>query len=405
MNWLLPESALAPEQLRIVRASATDHRVIVGPAGSGKTLLLLHRARFLQEAFRDDFPPLRIFTYTNVLKAFMAPCLELLGLPKDCLSTFDAWCVDYFRAHVSHVLPRRDGHPDYEAIRSAVERFVAENPTLWYQEGLVLVDEGQDLPAQAYRILEMVARHVTVCLDPSQQIFEGGAQLPEILSALGTAAGLRWLGSHRCSQDVARFAATFLPDPGERERFLQQPHAVSTERELPLVHFAESEEAGQARLVELVRQRMLMNQRIGILVGQHRDVYRLTSLLKAAGIPAERALPPQFPATQIEADFSNLVPKVGTFHSTKGLTFDAVLLPDLSDESFPRTFGAARRRVLFVALTRASRWAYIGREAGKAFAEDPWLFETAQDGRTALQRDARLQPNAPAFEDEPLSVL
>ncbi len=40
----------------------------------------------------------------------------------------------------------------------------------------VLVDEGQDLDADAYDFFKTIAKHVTVCLDNKQQLYERGSK-------------------------------------------------------------------------------------------------------------------------------------------------------------------------------------------------------------------------------------
>ena len=49
----------------------------------------------------------------------------------------------------------------------------------------ILVDEGQDLSGEAYEILRLAARHITVFIDPLQKIFEDGAPEAQILETLG----------------------------------------------------------------------------------------------------------------------------------------------------------------------------------------------------------------------------
>ena len=44
-GWLVPRSDLTPEQLRAIELPPTEHRVVIGGPGSGKTQMLLHRAR------------------------------------------------------------------------------------------------------------------------------------------------------------------------------------------------------------------------------------------------------------------------------------------------------------------------------------------------------------------------
>jgi superfamily I DNA/RNA helicase len=58
-------------------------------------------------------------------------------------------------------------------------------------------------------------------------------------------------------------------------------------------------------------------------------------------------------------DFTNSTPKARTYHSAKGLTFDSVLLPRLVRSSFPAALDGRTLRLLYVGITRATRWVYF----------------------------------------------
>ncbi len=51
------------------------------------------------------------------------------------------------------------------------------------------------------------------------------------------------------------------------------------------------------------------------------------------------------------------------YHSAKGLTFDSVLMPRLVSSSFLRVTADRLERLVFVALTRAAKWAYFSRSS------------------------------------------
>ncbi len=69
--------------------------------------------------------------------------------------------------------------------------------------------------------------------------------------------------------------------------------------------------------------------------------------------------------TQKSLDFGSAAPKLITYHSAKGLTFDAVLLPRLVYGSFAKLSQEAVRRQLFVAITRATQWVYMSTVLGE----------------------------------------
>ena len=81
MTWFVPFNWLDENQRRAVQQDMSRHRVIFGPPGSGKTLVLLHRAHHLYGSERVPPSGFRIFVYTRVLKAYIKSAVELLGLP------------------------------------------------------------------------------------------------------------------------------------------------------------------------------------------------------------------------------------------------------------------------------------------------------------------------------------
>lgn len=352
-TWLLPRNELTPEQLRAIELPHTEHQVIVGAPGSGKTQILLHRANELRRRLGSPAGRFRILVFTNVLKTYIRSALELLCLPENTVTTFDDWCKSFHEQHISRRLPWNDAKrcPDFDAIRQAVARQIADNSLPLPLYDFTLVDEGQDLDATCFATLRRVSRHVTVCLDYKQQIYEHGANEVDILAALGLRRrNLTLLDAYRCSPYVARLAAQLLDDPAERQQYLRQVRTEQTERETPLLYKAASLEDERRRLIEVLRQRLLTDQRMAVLFPLRRQVFGFARGLAAAGIEVE---------TQQNLDFGSCRPKLITFHSAKGLTFDSVLLPRLTSDSFPRVNLERIRRLLFVAATRATRWVYL----------------------------------------------
>ena len=90
--------------------------------------------------------------------------------------------------------------------------------------------------------------------------------------------------------------------------------------------------------------------RVAVLLPLKRQVLWFAQRLREAGLKVE---------TQDDLNFASDTPKVITYHSAKGLTFDSVLLPRLTPKSFQVFSQEQIERLLFVALTRATRWAYL----------------------------------------------
>lgn len=404
-GWLVPRADLTPEQLRAVEMPADRHRVLSGGPGSGKTLVLLHRARHLADTLRVRDGRFLVLVYTNALTAFLRAALADLGIPETAVRTFDDWCAEHWERFVSPRRPFRSSGqaPDFRAIRDGVLGEVRRNPRRAPLYDFVLVDEGQDLDARAFETLAAVSEHVTVALDPRQQIYDGGAREAEVLSALGIPSrSVALLETYRCSPYVSRLAARFLRGEEEREAFLRQARAGGGEREKPLLYLARDGDDELRRLAEVARARLLRGERVAVLLPSRRLVGRFASGLDALGIPVE--VPHRhgetgcpFPAL----DFASDLVKVMPFHSVKGLTFDAVLLPRLLEGDFFSRGDASLRRLLFVGVTRATAWVYLcTREADPL----PLLAEAgllAGVPELVVQRAATHAPASPALKGAP----
>jgi superfamily I DNA/RNA helicase len=411
-TWLIPRTELTPEQLRAVEFDPGEHRVIFGAPGSGKTQILLHRARFLCDQGRGQVSPerFRIFVFTNVLKDYISSALDLLCLPASCVSTLDYWVVEYYEKNISRNLPRSgaDWRPDFGRIRKEVLQALRSSTTPPPFD-FVLVDEGQDLNGVAFDLLRAIGKHITVCIDHKQQIYDHGSDENQILSRLGMRKkNLSLLSAFRCCPFVVRLAAEFVEDPKEKDAYLNQARTAQVERETPLLYYAKDFADENRRLLELLRVRLARGEKIGVLLPLKRQVFGFAEGVRKVGLEVE---------TQEELDFSSDLPKVVTYHSAKGLTFDTVLLPRLVPGSFANMSDTRIERLLFVAISRATKWVYMSTTQDADFEpiqrlaqhkQSEWL--TIQEGgdlsrpRTAVERKPE-QPQASRAADDLLDLL
>ncbi len=79
-------------------------------------------------------------------------------------------------------------------------------------------------------------------------------------------------------------------------------------------------------------------------------------------------------------DFTTDKPKLMPYHSAKGLTFDTVVLPRLVPSAFGKMGVARIPKVLFVGITRATKWVYLSTVGNGSFAPLERLAAAASDG-------------------------
>jgi superfamily I DNA/RNA helicase len=398
-GWLVAWDDLSLAQRRAVELPVRDHQIVVGAPGSGKTLVLVHRAKRLREDLRVSDDRFRIFVYTNALKNYIRQGLSDLRLPEENVLTFDQWCCRFYEQSIRGSLPRGpDRKPDWQAIRVGVLQRLSAAP-VQPQFDFVLVDEAQDLNPVCFEILRLISRHVTVCFDQKQSIFEAGSTEAEIRQKLGIhAAVFSVLEAYRCCPYIVQLAAQFLEVAQERNAFLNQSRTAQTRKEMPVWYQAVDFDDERQNLLQMVRLRQGLGERTAILLPKNRQIHGFATGMRETGLEVET------PSRHQEEgyDFSSPLPKVMSYHSAKGLTFDSVLLPRLVVDSFERYSPDHLLRLLFVGVTRATGWVYMSSTTGNACAALGRLEGSESRNFLAIQQGGlRAGPAAqPQHEEE-----
>jgi superfamily I DNA/RNA helicase len=273
------------------------------------------------------------------------------------------------------------------------------------QFDFVLVDEGQDLDGEAFALLRDLAPHVTVAMDHKQQIYGGRSSETDIIRALGIRrSNFTLLDAFRCCPYVVRVSAELIDDNRDKAAFLNQSRTSNTDIQTPLLYEADDFEDECSRLIETLRERQIVDRTIGILFPQNRQVEGFAKGLLELGIPVE--------TRKKGLNFANSLPKLLTIHSAKGLTFDSVLMPRLVSTSFRGKMESIADRLLFVGITRATKWLYLSTVKGEFL---PMLSPIRALGNlsppvvtigTTLKESGRKQSEAaPPKTFDPLDIL
>ena len=395
-TWLLPPSDLTQDQTRAVEMKPDQNRVVFGVAGSGKTQVLIHRAGYLARTYKVSPEKYRVFVFTNVIKQYIKSGIQFLGLPDETVSTLDHWCRLIYEREISRRLPWAGRTIDFKKMRLSVLALLKARPALQKTLDFVLVDEGQDLSPEAFEIISLAARHVTVFADRMQQIFEEGAGEEQILARMGIRKeNATLLGAYRNSPYVAQLAAYFITDEVRRRQYLSQIGAQQLTKERPLCFIARNHDEEMDRMAEVIRQRQMMNERVGVVVPKNKQVHGFASALQERGIDIEKAVPPKKPGMTMDFDFDNSLPKIATYHSAKGLTFDSVLLPKITSNAFDNIHDSGlRQRMLFVGIARATQWVYLSTTKGMELKEFSLLENAAAKNHLTIQ-DGKTSPIKP----------
>ncbi|MEY4749403.1 MAG: hypothetical protein RIQ60_1617 [Pseudomonadota bacterium] len=164
------------QQEQIARHLGEGHRVIHGAAGSGKTMILIYRARQLAQAARPDRPVL-VLCYNRALADRIEAQLRQRGVDDRAqVRTFHAWCQDMVRSYQLDVPDHASGDAYYEALAHTVERAVDSGRVPGGQYAALLVDEAHDFADAwlriAARMVDPASNSLLVLYDDAQSIYQ-----------------------------------------------------------------------------------------------------------------------------------------------------------------------------------------------------------------------------------------
>ncbi len=388
--WLVPSEELTLDQTRAVEMPTTEHRVVLGGPGSGKTLVLAHRAKYLMDTYRVPPERLRVFVYTNALKQYIQAGINFLEIPEENVIVFDSWCRDFFDEQIGGSAPwdEKKRTPDFQAIRRVVLNKIKTDPRQFRLFDFVMVDEGQDLETDAFEILKRISNHVTVCMDHKQQIYDHGSTEKEVLKALGLPRrNMILLETFRCCPYIVHLAATLIPEPAERTAYRNQARTDSRGREIPVLYRASSTEEEKRRLLETVRARQQAGEKVAVLLPTNRLTHGYAEALREAGLEVESPKRRGAEDGPYDWDFRSDRTKVMTYPSAKGLTFDTVIMPRLVERPFDWLTPGRITNLLFVGISRAVKWVYLSTVDGMELPQVETLQSAAREGSLTIRKD------------------
>jgi len=328
---------LIEEQMQIYDAPPDKNLFVLGPPGSGKTTMAVHRTQYLKTLKRRAV----LITKNRMLAALAAQLGS--GPTTSTMNTF--FTRDFFnRFNFPAPQPVKRFQYDWPAVMAQYEDEKVE-PTLDH----LIIDEGQNLPADFYAwAVRFGAKNVTVFADEDQTTDHQRASIQDIRNA-PMPDPIRLKENHRNTEEIAWVAEHFhhrantLP-PG----IIRRGRGGSVPRLEPISNWADA--------VNLIangyRNR---GGTIGVIVHKVRDAQELQSQLRAS-------LPPD---TRIDV-YTHESPK-GSEHQIKlmmpgitvltslaviGLEFDTVYLQDLFRSTPEKTTDEQRRLYMLCARAR-----------------------------------------------------
>ena len=200
----------------------------------------------------------------------------------------------------------------------------------------VLIDESQDLPLNKLLLAAVLTKKsLTFAGDYAQKIYDTGFTWKELGIDMRGNSSKKLTGTFRNTRQIMELAECLSRNNTElmsmREEYVA-PVLPDRQGSLPMLHYASSLTDEKDYLLKLVRQlkKQFPKDTIGVIARDSNKIKWIERSFDSAKIRYQTI-------QQKNNDYSILEPgiKIVTFHSSKGLEFDHVVLVFLEDGSFP----------------------------------------------------------------------
>jgi Nuclease-related domain/UvrD-like helicase C-terminal domain/AAA domain len=356
------------KQERLARSLGDGHRVIHGVAGSGKTMILLYRAQYLAQ--QQPQKPILVLCFNLVLAAKLQESIQQQTdfAPVQVYSFFK-WLKDQCRCHHIPVPTPQEYRADLIGSLKVLENRVIlgiENGQIpMEQYSSVLIDEGHDLKGEWLRLLALMPENKSLLLlyDDAQNLY---LQERKEKKFSFKSVGIEAIGRTKILNINYRNTNEVL---GLAYRFAKESMAAANSGDEDLPVLLEPTSAGRHGAMPRLIQRKDLADEISCLSnvaiqaherGMNWSEMAILCRTKAmAAAVAQGFADRQIPLSWLnkDAEARNYNPqapsvKLVTMHSSKGLEFPLVMIPDLGcPVSSPE---AEEVRLLYVAMTRST---------------------------------------------------
>jgi len=371
-------------QENLAKSIGEGHRLLRGVAGSGKTLILCCRAKYLAKT--NPGWRILVLCYNVTLSCYIQHIIDNLEVEADNDSTIEVCNFHFWIAKHWGIKSAASEIPEEEILQvcQGIEQGKLNGP----QYDAVLIDEGQDFESSWLRLVLSTLKAETGSLllveDRAQEIYRRKSYSQELgLSFRGRSRILTI--NYRNTEQIVQFAWDMY------EHFNPTKRSVRGEEILEVIPPQSTRRQGPAPLVKKTSSfhdeaRSIANEIKRLHDIENIDYSQIAVFyrVKQMSIPYVKILINTFkkhgiPYYWISENFESKrrfdrnesTVKISTVESAKGLEFKVVFVCNL--DSFPLLIGdndlQHEARLLYIAMTRAMERLYLSYSGRSVFTE------------------------------------
>lgn len=366
------------QQEMIAKNIGAGHRILKGVAGSGKSLVIACRAKYLNSVYPDW--KVLVVCFNNTLCNHIQNMMNENDVENLEISTFHGLVKKITNAN----LKKLDGESQdqYNLRVAEILNSYVESTNFLEKYDAILIDEGQDFAQEwiqsLVKILNPETNSILFCYDPAQNIFN--RKRPSWRSFGLEVQGKKPTELMRCyrnTKEILITARSFLNSKkldslvaeDDFDRVLDPDTGECKVGIFPVTYQSQNYQETINLIVKKIKY--LVNNghpenSIAILIARHESQEKLDVLLKKAFEEHASNISYKFIITSNDKKALNLKElniKILNFESSKGLEFDHVFLIGL--ENMPRITAKlvrdedTERKLTYVAMTRAKENLYM----------------------------------------------
>lgn len=343
-TWWREPTELDDDQKEVMKLGLDGNYLIIGPPGSGKTNLLLLRAKYLCLA---DRPNVLVLVFTRTLREFIASGASNYKLSPDKIQTYNSWAYKLLGQHGIEVENSGDFDQDRSNLFRRLRHLVNNEQISGFYDA-VLLDESNDLLPHEIDLLRKFGTNIFTVADARQQIYRRDQIVDYIKSIVDETIELET--HYRNGKMICRLADNIMKGKGIHHPLEPTSKYDEIARPSRVQHFRCSniDEQCERIIAEVETQlQAYPEELIGVISPTRQALTQIKNILSNSKI-AELCVF-QDSESGYEPFDSGRPICVSTLHSAKGLEFRALHFAACDTL---RKF-ATNRNMAFTGITRA----------------------------------------------------